>query len=220
MIRVASLPSAILAMLAFAGCDNRPVVGAEKTPFAVAGITLGTDKEEVRASGRLGTCHQENERVASCSYTPEKERVLFMGQNVERITYQFIDDSPKVSLIKISTLGSPISDISVRWDWKMEGRCVDDYSANMIMRFSQDGWHAIERINEMKLRRHGGFSCMSEDGHYVSGSSYSSNSDKKYTSSVEMRLLNSYATEAMNKVFSVHQEIKGKNEVLNTMPRS
>ena len=220
MIRLPFISAAVLAALTLPGCDSRPVVGTEKTPFTVAGVTLGMDKEEVRAMGRLGTCRQENERVASCSYKPEKERVLFMGENVEWITYEFMDDSPKVGVIKVSTLGNMISDLSFRWDWKMEGRCVDDYAADTIRKFSRDGWYAVERINEMKLRRYSGFSCMSEDGRYVAGSAHNSGSDKKYSSSVEMFMVNSYAADAMNSVFAVRQEIEAKNKTLNASPGS
>ena len=206
---------AVLIMLALAGCDNRPVVATEKTPFTVAGVTLGTDKEEVQALGRLGSCQQRTERLASCNYTPEKERVLFLGQNVTRITYQFMDDSPKVVSIHVSTVGTQISELSVRWDWKLEGRCVDDHVADAVRNFSSDGRFAIEQINDMKLRVHAGFSCLSEDGRYVSGSSYAGVSNRQYTSTIEMFMVNTSAADAMNAALAVRKRIEAKNKALN-----
>lgn len=211
----------VLLLLTLVGCNDRPVVGTEKAPFAVAGVTLGTDKDEVRALGRLGTCSQESERVVSCSYTPEKERVLFLGQHVTQITYQFTDDSPKVGRIRVSTVGAQISELSVRWDWKLEERCVDDYVADTIRKFSWAGRNAIDDLKEMGLRTYTEFACLSADNLYVSGSSYSSSSNQKqYRSSIEMFVANSYAADAMNKALSIHSEIEARSKALNAKPGS
>ena len=154
-----------------AGCDQKKAVHTNETPFSLAGITLGMDKEQLRPLLRFESCEQRTKGVASCPLADPSKTYRFFDVGInatvtlhepytaaDSITFSFAKDNlPDRDLIERT--------------WRLEGRCLDGVELRQIKHQSTDFeiHDSIDRFSGLgglpsELRD---FLCLSTDGHLL-----------------------------------------------------
>lgn len=148
------------------GCDTRPKLESDATPFSVGGIKLGMKVAELAKSNELLGCSPEGPTTAKCYVRDSEVKYRFLGVPVDHFSVLLHTPTATITQLKISVKGKSVTVGDLQKAWKIDGRCLSrsDVEAAIKMDAASSGYFA-RSLRELDILPMGyeDVACLADD---------------------------------------------------------